>query len=341
MTAMMEMMPSSAREAHNVVALVYDGLSIFEYAVAAELFGLSRPEAPQIRYSFSAYQVDQNTDTQTIGLKFTAGSCLDALEAAHTIIVPGWPVDGPPACRDIIQALQRAHDRGARLVSFCSGAFLLAEAGLLDGRRAATHWVHSDTFRQRFPSVRLQDNVLYTDDGGVLTSAGSAAAIDLGLHIVRSDYGVDAANAVARRLVTSPVREGGQAQFVERPVPRPASDARLQALIQSLPERLTEDLSIEVLASEAAMSRRSFIRRFKAATGSTPGAWVAALRISHARWLLETSNLSIEIIATECGFERAAALRERFRAMVGLSPSEYRERFARGAARACCPAAAE
>jgi transcriptional regulator GlxA family with amidase domain len=236
------------------------------------------------------------------------------------------PADEPSA--ELLEAVRTAHARGARILSFCSGAFLLARAGLLDGRRATTHWMFADQLAERFPSVEVEPDVLYVVDGNVMTSAGTAAAIDLCLHVVRSDHGADVANAVARRMVVPPHRDGGQAQFIQAPVPTLAEvDDPFRVTLDWALEHLDEPLTVEVLARRAAMSPRTFARRFVAITGTTPLQWLLRQRVLHAQRLLETTDQPIEWVASRCGFGTAAGMRIHFQRFVGTSPMAYRRTF--------------
>ncbi|WP_340643973.1 transcriptional regulator FtrA [Phenylobacterium sp.] len=320
----------------RVVALVYDNLCSFEFGCAAEVFGLPRPEVGPDWYSFATASVDPGPIRAMGGLQVQASGGLEALQGAGTVIVPGWKGPDVLPSPELVTALRAAHAGGARLVTICSGVFVLAAAGLLDGRRATTHWRYAEILRDCYPRIEVDPNVLYVDEGQILTSAGSAAGLDLCLHLVRRDFGARVANQVARRLVIAPHRDGGQAQFIERPLPQTAG-GRLSQLIAELQEDLRDAPSIRDLASRAAMSERTFIRRFQEATGVAPGAWLVAARVDRARDLLETTDLSIEQVAAESGFGAATTLRHHFRQRLGLSPATYRDRF--GQAGFCRPAA--
>ncbi len=314
----------------RVVALAYDGLCLFEFGVVAEVFGLARPEISHPDwYRFQIAAVDPlPLRTQGGGLRIETDGGLELLDTAGTILVPGWrgvTGDVPDA---LCVALRAAVARGARVLSICSGLVVLAEAGLLAGRRATTHWRYLDAVQQRFPWLTLDPNVLYVDEGAILTSAGSAAGIDLCLHLVRRDFGAEIANLVARRLVVAPHRDGGQAQFIDRPVPLRAGTL-FAALFERVQARLDADWSIDRLAGLAGMSRRTFLRRFHAATGQTPADWVLGLRLQTGRDLLETTDLAIEAVATHAGFGSAATLRHHFRQRLGMTPQTYRQRFSR------------
>lgn len=312
-------------ENRDVAVLVYDGLCTFEFGIAVELFGLPRPELADW-YRFRICAAEPGPLRAIGGFAVTAEGGLAELATAGTIIVPGWRdvAELPPP--DLLDALRRAHGRGARLVSICSGVFVLAATGLLDGRRATTHWRYTERLARAYPDIRIEPDVLYVDEGQILTSAGSAAGLDLGLHLIRRDYGPAIANQVARRLVIPPHRDGGQAQFIDRPVQ--AEGAALAGLFDWVRANLAEDLSISRLARQARMSERTFLRRFAAATGTTPADWVIAARLARARELLEGTALAVEQIATEAGFGTADTLRHHFRIRLQTSPQRYRDRFA-------------
>jgi AraC family transcriptional regulator, transcriptional activator FtrA len=330
-----QIMPTSmtARKARNslVVALVYDGLCAFEFSCAAEVFGLSRPELGPDWYRFETCSLKGGNVGSQYGMRIKAANGLDRLAAAGTIVIPGWAGIDAPVPHAILEALRRAHARGARVLSICSGAFVLAATGLLDGKRATTHWRYAEALQRRFPKVRIDANVLYVDEGSILTSAGSAAGLDLCLHLVRRDYGSRIANQVARRLVIPPHREGGQAQFLERPVEDRARGAEqrgsLSVLLDKIRKRPGERWRIADLARLAAMSERTFMRRFRAATGLSPSDWVTRARIDAARELLENTVLSIDQVAERCGLGTPTTLRHHFRKKVGVSPAQYRKRF--------------
>jgi AraC family transcriptional activator FtrA len=325
--------PITVRKARNplVVALVYDGLCAFEFSCAAEVFGLSRPELGPDWYRFETCSLKGASVSSQYGMRIKAANGLDCLATAGTIVIPGWAGIDVPVPHAILEALRRAHARGARVLSICSGAFVLAATGLLDGRRATTHWRYAEALQRRFPKVGIDANVLYVDEGSVLTSAGSAAGLDLCLHLVRRDYGSKIANQVARRLVIPPHREGGQAQFLERPVEDRARGAEqrgsLSGLLDKIRKRPGEPWHIAELARLAAMSERTFMRRFRAATGSSPADWVTRARVDAARELLENTALPIDHVAERCGLGTPTTLRHHFRKKVGVSPAQYRKRF--------------
>lgn len=311
----------------NVVAVAYDGLCSFEFGIVVEVFGLERPEMGPDWYRFQVASVDQGRLRASGGVRLLVDGDLNLLRTAGTIVLPGWRSADSPAPAGLIKALRAAHARGARIVTICSGVFALAATGLLDGKRATTHWRYMEKFEALFPKVKIERDVLYVDEGQVLSSAGSAAGIDLCLHLVRRDFGVKAANMVARRMVVQPHREGGQRQYVEAPVPAAHEGSRLSPLIDRLPRRLDENLSVAALAREAGMSERTFIRRFQAATGMAPGRWITMQRVQRARAMLETTKASVDEIAAACGFSEASTLRRHFQNHLGATPAAYRARF--------------
>lgn len=309
-----------------VAILAYDGLCTFEFGCAVEIFGRSRPEMGPDWYRCMVIAAEPGPLRGLGGIRVEPDGGLEFLTDAETIVVPGWrsplaEVPGPLA-----EALRAAHDRGVRLVGICAGAFVLAAIGALQGRRATTHWFHLDRLAEISPDTKVVDDVLYVDEGSVLTSAGSAAGLDLCLHVVRRDFGAKAANQVARRLVLSAHREGGQAQFIDRPVPVRAG-TRLGAFLDSVRLRLSESWTIEQMADEAGVSMTGLHRHVRAATGFSPGAWLVAERVRLARELLEETNLSVEAIARTTGFGEPTTLRKHLHRAVGLSPTAYRDRF--------------
>lgn len=309
----------------DVAVIAYDGLAMFEFSIPVEVFGLPRPEFdPWYRFAVAAVEPGPLRATGNVRIEVDGG--MELLETAGTIVVPGWKNLDQPAPGPIVDALLRAHARGARLVSICSGAFLLADTGLLDGRAATTHWTHAERLQRRHPQIRVDADVLYVDEGRVLTSAGSAAGLDLCLHLVRRDFGAAIAAQVAKRLVIYPHRDGGQAQFI---VHKQTSGSRggLGPFMDWLGARLEEDLTIDAMAREAGMSRRTFLRRFQEHAGVPPRAWIVRERLRRARVLLETTENPVESVAFACGFGTAATLRHHFRQAIGTSPQAYRRRF--------------
>jgi AraC family transcriptional regulator, transcriptional activator FtrA len=308
-----------------VVALSYEGLCTFEYACAAEIFGLPRPEMGPNWYRFETCAIERRTVRAQYGLQIKAQHGLERLADAGTIIVPGWKGMDVPVPSRVLNALRDAHARGARLLSICSGSFVLAATGLLDGKRATTHWRYAEALKHRFPLIDVDPDVLYVDEGQLLTSAGSAAGLDLCLHLIRRDHGPSVANQVARRLVIPPHRDGGQSQYIERPVQSERNS--LSALLDKMRKRIDRPWTIPELASMAAMSERTFMRRFKEVTGMTCTDWLVQMRVDMARELLEQSNASIDAIAQKSGFGSAITMRHHFQRKLGTNPRAYRARF--------------
>ncbi|WP_163528995.1 transcriptional regulator FtrA [Klebsiella oxytoca] len=317
--------PSVTLSRHRVVALAYDGLCTFEFGVAVEIFGLPRPEMGERWYRFAVAAVDEGELRATGGIRLMTDGGMSLLSEADTIVVPGWRSIDSPVPPDLCQALVAAHARGCRIISICSGVFVLAAAGLLNGRQATTHWRYTDQLRARFPLIEVIDDVLYVGAEGVMTSAGSAAGIDLCLHLVREDFGIDAANIVARRLVVSPHRDGGQAQQIVRPVAKARESQRLGLLFDFLHQNLAANHTVASLAERAGMGSRTFLRRFEDTTGKTPARWLLDERLLRATQHLTHSRLSVEQIAKLCGFANASTLRHHFRQQYALSPLQYRK----------------
>jgi transcriptional regulator GlxA family with amidase domain len=314
---------------HRVTVLAYEGLAPFELGVAAEVFALPRPELEvDWWYEFSVCAERPGVLPAVGGFGMAIEHGLEELARADTVVLPGTPdVHGDPSTA-LVDALLTAHRRGTRLVSICSGAFLLAATGLLDGRRAATHWRYAPLLARRYPRVRVAPEVLYVDGDDLLTSAGTAAGIDLCLHLVRRDHGAEVANRVARRMVVAAHRDGGQAQFIDAPVPaRPDDDPVARAMEWAL-ARLPERIGVDELARRAHLSPRQFSRRFRAATGASPGAWLLRRRLDAALPLLESSNEPVERVAARVGFPTPAAFRRHFARAHGVPPSVWRRSFA-------------
>jgi AraC family transcriptional activator FtrA len=327
--------PKSAAPPNQLVcALAYDEMALFEFSIGVEVFGLDRPEMGDDWYRFRVASLDPAPLRATAGVRVAADAGLEALDAAGTILIPGWPFRKRRPPPELLDTLRRAHARGARLVSICSGAFVLAETGLLDGKRATTHWKYTDAFRQRFPNVDLVPDVLYVDEGQILTSAGSAAGLDVCLHLIRRDFGPEAANKVAASLVIPPHRDGGQAQFIARAVPSVHERNRLGPLLDFLYSRLHEPHRTADLARRAGMSERTFLRRFSEATGTTPTKWLLTARLGAARDHLEAGELSVEDVAARTGFGTPTNLRHHFREQLNTTPTAYRQAFARTPAEA-------
>jgi AraC family transcriptional activator FtrA len=312
----------------QVVVLAYDGLCTFEFGVAVEVFGLPRPEMGDDWYRFAVAAVDEGELRATGGIRILADGDLSLLEHADLIVVPGWRGMDSRCRSSLCDALRQASARGCQVMSICSGVFVLAASGLLDGRRATTHWRYIETLKSRFPAIDVVEDVLYQDEGDILTSAGSAAGIDLCLHVVRRDYGMEAANRVARRLVIPPHRDGSQTQQLSRPVAQLRESQRFGQLFDFLHQHLAQPHSVDSLSRRVGMSQRTFLRRFQDATGTTPTRWLLNERLLRAKDYLENSRLSIDSIAEQTGFGQAATLRHHFRQHFALSPAQYRKQFA-------------
>ncbi|MCW5667415.1 MAG: helix-turn-helix domain-containing protein [Piscinibacter sp.] len=311
----------------RIAVLAFDGISPFHLSVPCLVFGENRAELGVPGWPLAVCSERRGPLRSSAGFSLQPTHGLRTLEAAGLVIVPSWrdTTERPPEA--VLRALRRAHERGARLVGLCLGAFVLAEAGLLDGRPATTHWAWAEEFARRYPRVRLQPEVLYVDDGDIVTSAGTSASLDCCLHLLRQWVGAAAANRVARRLVVAPHRAGGQAQFVDAPLPASRRGGRMAALLEWIEAHLAEPIDLDTLAARAAMSRRHFTRRFREATGTTVWQWVLQRRVARARALLEASELGIEGVAAEAGFGSAVALRKAFVASVGQPPAGYRAAF--------------
>jgi AraC family transcriptional regulator, transcriptional activator FtrA len=316
---------------HRVVALVDAGSNPFELGCATEVFGLRRPELGRDLYDFRLCSATRTTRMRDGFFNLTGVAPLDAVDEADTVIVPNRPDVEVPRRVAVLAAIRRAHARGARLIGFCSGAFTLAEAGVLNGRRATVHWQWAARFRSRFPHVHLETDVLFVDDGDILTAAGSAAALDLGLYVVRRDHGAEIANAVSRRLVFA-YRDGGQRQFVERPIPDIPDDS-LAPLVAWAREHLDRPLTVADLAGHAAVSPATLHRRFRTELGTTPLAWLTGERVALACRLLERGESRPDVVARRSGLGTATNLRTVLRRETGLTPTEYRRRFGGGAGR--------
>lgn len=315
----------------RVVVLAYDGLCTFEFGVAVEIFALPRPEMGRDWYRFAVARVDRGPLRAAGGIRVTVNGGLELLRKADIIVVPGWRGIDAPVPAALTTALRAAHKRGARLMSLCSGVTVLAATGLLDGRTATTHWRYVTPLSERFPNVTFTPDVLYVDEGDILTAAGSAAGIDLCLHLVRKAYGVGAANTVARRLVVPPHRDGGQAQFIVAPVARTRESDRLAPLFDWIRANLAADLSIAKLARRARMSPRTLQRRVEQATGQSIGRWILTERLRAAQQRLEQPGRSLDEIAEVCGFGTLANMRHHFRQQLKTSPSGFRRQFGRPA----------
>lgn len=330
------MMPSMAETGipagaalSDVAVLVPEGVAAFELGVLCEVFGTDRSADGFPAYDFALAALRPGRVRSNNGFALHVEHGLDRLETADLVAVPAYSTavaPSGPLPAPFLSALRRAHERGALILSVCSGAFALGQAGLLDGRRCTTHWRYSQELARQFPLARIEPDVLYVGDDRVLTSAGTAAGIDLCLHLVRELQGTQVANALARRMVVPPHRDGGQAQYVDLPVPA-SSDGSLADLLAWLGEHLDDELSVDQLAARALMSPRTFARRFRAETGTTPHRWLVGQRVLRAQQLLESSDEPIDRVAQLSGFGNAATLRHHFALVRGTTPQAFRRTF--------------
>ncbi|MFR9798334.1 helix-turn-helix domain-containing protein [Streptomyces sp. MS06] len=318
---------SGRRRKEIVAVMLFSGGPIFESSIPLSVFGIDRQDAGVPRYRLLVSAGEEGALRTTGGLELTAPHGLEAISRAGTVVVPAWRSITSPPPEEALDALRRAHEEGARIVGLCTGAFVLAAAGLLDGRPATTHWMYAPTLAKRYPSVHVDPRELFVDDGDVLTSAGTAAGIDLCLHIVRSDHGNEAAGALARRLVVPPRRSGGQERYLDRSLPEEIGADPLAEVVAWALEHLHEQFDVETLAARAYMSRRTFDRRFRSLTGSAPLQWLITQRVLQAQRLLETSDYSVDEVAGRCGFRSPVALRGHFRRQLGSSPAAYRAAY--------------
>ncbi|AHF67854.1 MULTISPECIES: transcriptional regulator FtrA [Pseudomonas] len=313
---------------HLVVALIYNQLCTFEFGCTVEVFALKRPELGVNWYEFATFPVDDGPITAAGGITIvpTPGDVL--LENADTIIVPGWRGVESAIPQRLIEQLQAAHARGARICSICTGAFVLAAAGLLDGHKVTTHWRYTDLLATMYPGLTIQPNELYVDQGNIVTAAGSAAGLDMMLHLVRNDHGSRVANMVAQRMVIPPHREGGQSQYASRQLVA-AADGPISNLMDWIRSDLQRPHTIKEMASRAAVSTRTLHRSFMESTGLTPYDWLLGERIAYAKELLESSRIRLNEVVDRAGFGSEESFRRHFRNLVGISPSSYRKQFAR------------
>ncbi|HEY0699700.1 MAG TPA: helix-turn-helix domain-containing protein [Micromonospora sp.] len=317
---------------HRIAVLALDHAVGLDLGTPAQVFGAARDADERRFYQVGTASAGRRPVRSTAGFQVLPDHGLELLDTADTVVVPGIH-DGPPLTDgtvdpEIGDALRAAYHRGARVMSICTGAFVLAAAGLLDGRPATTHWAYATRFRRLHPTVRLDPDVLFIDDSPLLTSAGVAAGIDLCLHVVRSDHGSGMANLAARRCVVPPWRDGGQAQYIERPVPDGSGTGTAGAR-QWAQQRLDQPLTLRDLAGQARMSVRTFTRRFRSETGLSPAQWLLQQRTEHARLLLETTDLTVDEVSRRAGFGTTAALRQQFGQRIGVAPTAYRRTFRR------------
>ncbi len=312
----------------TVAVVVQHGFTPFEFGLACEAFGLDRTDDGIPMFDFRVCAIEPGAIMSNLGFSINVEHDLSFADEADLVVVTPVPRDtwGTIDAR-LADLLRRAERRNAWLLSVCSGSFVLAASGVLDGRRATTHWKYADRMAEMYPSLDIDPDVLYVQDGKVITSAGTAAGLDACLHLLRQELGAEATNTIARRMVVAPQREGGQAQFISRPLAQTAS-LSLAPVTEWMVQNLRQDLSVEQLAAKAHMSPRTFARRFKADLGATPASWLARQRVLHAQRLLEQTDYGLDRIAAECGFGSAAVLRQNFTRVLSTTPTAYRARFA-------------
>lgn len=310
----------------KVAVLVLDQIAAFELGTVCEVFGTDRSADGFPVYDFAVCGIDGRAVRTSSGFDIIPTADLQPFAEADLIAIPAHPITSVVGSQ-VVDALRAAHERGAIIISVCSGAFVLGEAGLLDGRRCTTHWKYADELQRRFPSAQVDPGVLYVDEGSILTSAGTAAGVDLLLHLVRREQGTELATKLARRMVVPPHRDGGQSQYVDVPLPEEPDAPTLTPLLQWLSERLDEPHSVDDLAARVYMAPRTFARRFKAETGTTPHEWLTGQRVLLARRILEGTDLSIDAVAARSGFGDAATMRHHFSRRLGVTPQSYRTTF--------------
>jgi len=313
--------------ANTVAVIAFNGISPFHLAVPCAIFGEDRTSAGIPRFELLVCAAENGVLQTTAGFSIETRHGLNELSKAATIIVPSWRDPAEQPSQALLDALRQASQHGARIVGLCLGSFVLAAAGLLDGRPATTHWLWADELARRYPLIRVNPDVLYVDDGEIITSAGTAAGIDCCLHILRRQYGAKIANDVARRMVVPPHRQGGQAQYIQQPVRKNSAMDHFAEVLDWARGNLDKPLSLDMLAERARMSRRTFTRRFRQAMGNTVGEWLLSQRLSLSQQLLETTDSSIELIAERAGFGSTASLRQHFNQTFKISPSNYRREF--------------
>ncbi|WP_192772119.1 GlxA family transcriptional regulator [Plantactinospora soyae] len=324
------MVTSGRTGPHRIAVLALDSVVGLDLGTPAQVFGTARDDAGVSHYTATVCTLGARPVRSSAGFQVLPDHGLEIIEESDTVVVPG--IHGGPPLTDgtvepqIRKVLRQAHERGARIMSICTGAFVLAAAGLLDGRPATTHWAYADRFRRMHPQVRLDPEVLFVDDGDVLTSAGVAAGLDLCLHVIRTDHGSGVANRSARSCVVPPWREGGQAQYIERPLPEATASGTAQTR-DWIQHRLHEPLTLAEMAAHASMSVRTFTRRFREETGLSPARWLLQQRTAHARLLLESTDLGVDQVAHRSGFGTSAALRQQLHQRIGVPPTTYRRTF--------------
>lgn len=312
--------------APQVAVIAVDGISPFHLSVPSLVWGAEQPTGEMPPWPIELAALEPGPLRTSAGYTIAVEHGLDAVERADIVVMPWWNAPEQPAPAPILDALRTAHDRGAQVVGLCLGTFVVADTGLLDGRAATTHWQFADTFRRRFPEVELRPETLYVDEGSVITGAGATAGVDTCLYVLAQRAGQSTATRVARRIVAAPHRAGGQAQYIEVPVPEPSDDAVARAMAWAAAS-LDAPLGIDALATRACMSRSAFTRAFRARTGSGVHPWLVAQRVARARDLLETTDLGVDEVARQVGFGTAARLRTHFAAALGVTPTRYRSDF--------------
>ncbi|MFY8328399.1 GlxA family transcriptional regulator [Pseudoalteromonas sp. ZZD1] len=312
---------------HKIAIITYDNISLFHLSIPCSIFGEDIERIGIKPYHVMVCAQNKGAVPTLSGFPITIEQDFTVLETADTIIIPGWYNPDTPVSQTLLTALRCAHNRGARMVGLCLGAFILAEAGILDGKTASTHWGWAKQFTQKYLAVTFNDNVLYIEEKNVFTSAGSAAAIDCCLHILRLDLGNDVASHIARRMVVAPHRSGGQVQFIEKPLPRDIDSNRLNPALSWASNNITQPLTLEQVASKANMSQRNFSRLLKKTMGLTFTYWLREQRLGLAQQLLETSDLNIDLVAAKAGFSSSVNFRQHFQAAFSISPSVYRKQF--------------
>lgn len=316
----------------KIGVIAFDGITPFHLSVPSLVFDNAHGDPAMPVFDVFVCGIEKGTIRTAAGFSIAIEKDLSALKNADIVIMPSWHEDCREAPTALLEALRRAHKRGSRIVGLCLGSFPLAEAGLLDGKTATTHWEAADVLARRFPKVKVDRDVLYVAQEDVLTSAGVAAGLDCCLHLLRETCGAEMANRVARRLVIAPHRQGGQAQFIERPVPVSNSDNRFSQVLEWVTQHLEKEHSIDSLAERAAMSRRNFTRHFRQATGNSFKQWLLSQRLTHAQRMLESGDASIEVVAQEAGFGTSLSLRQHFKTAFRTSPSAYRALYRPNAA---------
>ncbi|MCU1514461.1 MAG: helix-turn-helix protein [Microbacteriaceae bacterium] len=308
----------------KIVLLTLPGVAPFEFGVVCEVFGIDRSEMGGPSFDFTVVTADPGPVRTSLGFDMVILDDLSAAADADLVAVPAHEIEGID--ERYLEVIRAAEARGAWVLSVCSGAFALAQSGILDGRRATTHWMHADRLAARFPAITVDPDVLYVQDGKVVTSAGTAAGIDAALHIVRTELGAGPANVVARRMVVPPQRDGGQAQYIQSPIAEECADS-FAAVAEWMLQNLAENLTVDQLARKALMSSRTFARRFRADMGTTPAAWLNRQRIMRAQQLLEQTSRGLEAVAAETGFGTAAVMRHHFMKVLQTTPTTYRRTF--------------